>query len=314
MARMTSTTNANLLLDVFHGKLFVDALRENLVVLPLAMKEDAPRSSGKIVRWQYFGNPAAVTTALAEGADPTSPTDLATTAVTATMAEYGAYFEPAKLMISTAASGTMAEIIKAASYQAAITLDTLCFTQALYDLTAAGSGAGDVLVANDMKIAYKTLMAASAKPHPKTTGGNYYAGIFSPEALTDLMNETYDNSAADAPTWMQIHATSAGVRGTSDLPGVGAASIIWGTEMLISQNVPSEAADQWNNYVIGNECFGAVSIDSNLLNPRVIVTMPEERTDKPLRNSGTVGWWIAFASELINTNSGVELLSDTTTG
>jgi N4-gp56 family major capsid protein len=315
MARMTTGTNANLLLDVFHGKLFIDALRETLVVLPLALMEDAPRSSGKQVRWQYFGNPAAATTALAEGADPTTPTDLATTAATATLEEYGAYFEPAKLMLSTAASGTLAEIIKAAAYQAAITLDTLCFTQSLYDLTAAGGGATAAFTADNLRVAYQTLITASAKPHPKTSGGRYFAGVLSPEAMVDLMNEgaiTASLTTAATPIWQVVHATDSGVRGIADIPGVGDAKVMWGTELFVSQNVPSEAADQHNNYVIGNECFGAVSIDGDLLNPRVIVTTPEQRVDKPIRNSGTVGWWVAFASNSINTSSGVELLSDIT--
>ena len=63
------------------------------------------------------------------------------------------------------------------------------------------------------------------------------------------------------------------------------------------------------NYVIADQGFGAVSIDGDMMAPRVIVTTPEERTDKPLRNSGTVGWWAAFASELLDSNQVVEILT-----
>ena len=314
MGRMTTGTNANLLLDVFHGKLFIEALREKLVVLPLALMEDGPTSSGKTVRWQYFGNPAAVTTPLSEGGDPTSPRDLATTAVTAALDEYGDYFEPSKMLLATGATGTKAEIVKAAGYQAAISMDTLCFTQSLYDTTQTlGGGAAAAFTADNLRAAFAGLMGNSANPHPKTNGGKYFAAVLAVEAGVDMMNETTDYSSTQAPNWNTAHTTDMGTRGIgTGIPFVGDAQFIWGCQLYISQNVPSESADQENNYVIGNEGFGALSVTSDLLNPRVIITDPEERTDKPLRNSGTVGWWVDFVSELINSNSVVELLSDIT--
>jgi hypothetical protein len=48
------------------------------------------------------------------------------------------------------------------------------------------------------------------------------------------------------------------------------------------------------------------------MNPRVIITNPEERVDKPLRNSGTVGWWIAYVTEMIDANRLIEITSDAT--
>jgi len=313
MARMTTGTNANLLLDVFHGKLFIEALREKLVVLPLALMEDAPTSSGKTVRWQFFGNPAAATTPLAEGADPTSPTDLSTTAVTAVLQEFGAYFEPSKLFLLTGATGTKAEIVKAAGYQAAITMDTLCFTQSLQDTTQTGLGsASGAFTADFVRAAFSSMMGNSANTHPKTDGGKYFALVVSVEAGVDLMNETTDFSSTQTPNWTLAKTTNQGTTGISDLPFVGVGQYIWGHQLFVSQNVPSESADQHNNYTIGNEGFGALSVSSNLLNPRVIITDPEQRVDKPLRNSGTIGWWIDFVSELINSNSVGEILSDIT--
>jgi len=313
MSFMTTSSNANLLQDVFLSKRFIEALRENLVLIPLALKEDAPRSSGKVVRWQYFGNPAAATTPLSEGSDPTSPRDLATTAVTATMQEFGDFFEPTKFMLQTAQSGTLTEIVEAAGYQAAITLDTLCFTQALYDTTnTIGAGATAAFDADNLRESFQVLLGASAKPHPATDGGRYFALVLSVEAAVDLMNEAADYSTTQTPVYQTIHQTDQGIRGLANVPGQGDSKYLWGHQIFISQNVPSESADQHNNYAIANEGFGAVSIDSNLMDPEVIITMPDERVDKALRGSGTVGWCVKFAAELLNSASVTEMLSDIT--
>jgi N4-gp56 family major capsid protein len=178
---MTSTTNSNVLRSEFFSKRFVEALRETLVAVPLGRREDAPRSSGKKIIWHIPSNPSAATTPLSEGADPTSPQDFTFTTAEATLAEHGDYFEPAKLFISTAASGTMAEIVDAAGYQAAITMDTLAYTQSLQDATSIND-AGAAFTADDIRLAVSELVANNAKPHPATPGGRYYCAILRGDA------------------------------------------------------------------------------------------------------------------------------------
>ena len=63
MAKITSTTNSNLLNTEFFARRFIERLDATTQLVPLARKEDAPRSSGKTVRWQYFTTPSAATTA-----------------------------------------------------------------------------------------------------------------------------------------------------------------------------------------------------------------------------------------------------------
>ncbi len=300
MARMTTTTNSNILNTEFFAKRWLEVLREELLCLPLAVKENAPRNSGKQVAWTRMANTTAKTTPLSEGNDPPVPTDLVATVINATLQEFGAYFEPAKLFISTAVSGTMTEIVEAAAHEAAITLDTLCFTQALQDTTDINDLSAD-LTASALLAATQTLNGNAAKPHRATPGGAFYAGIFSANSLFEMMND-------GTPTWSAVKRDDFAASWLKPFTGTPVTAALYGILPKISQNIQNDGTDELN-YVIADQGFGAVSIDGDMMAPRVIITSPEERTDKPLRNSGTVGWWAAFASELLDSNQVVEILT-----
>ncbi len=311
MARMTSTSNANLLQDVFLYKRFIEALRKSLVVAGLGAHEDVKHSTGKTCRWQYFANPVAFPTALAEGADPTTPSDLATTAITASILEYGQYYELAKLFLSTAASGTQAEIVDAAGYAGSLTLDTLAYTLALQDCT----NTNDINAGLDLatvRLSCSEISTNNAMYHPKSDGGNYYILILSPEQMYDLMGQVKDYSGtASETTWADIHATDDGVRGAANKPFTGAARFVYEAQIVKSTNVQQVSSEELA-YLLGKDAFGSLSLDGDLMNPRVIVTNPEERVDKPLRNSGTVGVHMMAAFELIDSNRVVEIKSNVT--
>ncbi len=300
MARMTTGTNSNILNTEFFAKRWLEVLREDLLCLPLAVKENAPMNSGKQVAWTRMANTTAKTTPLAEGADPTSPTDLVATVINGTLQEFGAYFEPAKLFISTSVTGTMTEIVEAAAHEAAITLDTLCFTQALQDTTDIDDPSSDLLAIH-LLAAAQTLNTNAAKAHRDTPGGAFYAGIFSANALFEMMNE-------DTPTWLQVKRDDFSASWINPFKGTPVTAALYGILPKISHNIQNDGTDELN-YVIADQGFGAVSIDGDMMAPRVIVTNPEERTDKPLRNSGTVGWWAAFDAALLDSNQVTEILT-----
>jgi len=300
---MTTGTNSNILNTEFFAKRWLEVLREELIVLELAVKEQAPRNSGKQVAWHRMANVTAKTTPLAEGADPTSPTDLVATIVNATLQEFGAYFEPAKLFVSTAITGTMTEIVEAAAHEAGITFDTLCLTDALGD-AATTKDAGTDMTADDLLEAATFLNGNAARSHRATPGGSFYAGIFSAEQLFDMAGE-------GTVTWATVKRDDFAASWLKPFRGTPASAALYGILPKISHNIQVVSSEEFA-YVIADQAFGAVSIDGDMMNPRVIITNPEQRVDKPLRNSGTVGWWGAFATELLDDNQVREIKSDVT--
>jgi len=302
MARMTTGTNANILNSEFFAKTYLEVLREDTIVLELAVKEDAPRSSGKQVAWARMANVSAKTTPLSEGSDPTSATDLTATIINATLQEFGGYFEPAKLFLSTATNGTKQQIVEAAAHEAAITLDTLCFTEALQDTTDINDSS-TVLILQDMLDDAAALRGNAAKPHPATPGGRFYAGIYSATALFDMMGE-------GSAIWGTVKRDDYGASWDTPFLGTPVTAAVAGILPKISQNIQTSTTLDLN-YVVAKQGFGATSIDGDMMNPQVIITDPEERKDKPLRNSGTIGWWSAFAANLLDSNQVVERTTDT---
>jgi len=313
MARMTTSTNSGLLNTEFFAKRYLEVLRENLVTAAFAVRENVPRSSGKTIQWNRFPNQTAKTTPLSEGNDPPTSTDISETTVTATLQEFGGYFDVAKLFLSTAATGTKAEIVDAAAHEAAITIDTLIFTQALQDTTTTNTAAVTALTADKIRLMVAGLSNNAAKPHPMTPGGTFYPIILGPNELYDMLGEgvawgsTVTTQAQTAPRWMQINATDRGVRGIVDpFPMVSGPSV-YGAIPYVTHNIQVSGTDQLI-YVLAKQGFGAISIDGDFMNPRVIITDAESRVDKPLRNAGTIGWWVAFVSELLDSNQVSEQL------
>lgn len=298
----TSLTGAtDLLQDVFLAKRFVKTLERKLVILQLADKEDTPRSSGKTVRWQYFANPAAATSALTEGADPSTSTSISTTAITGVLQEYGAYYDVSKLWLGTATVGSKEEAVNRLAYQAALTIDTLCITLALTDTTTT-QDAGVAMTAEAVRAAVAKLEDNDAMPHPSTPGGQFYCGVFSTEAAYDMMGE-------GAPTWFQAKSNDFRDSLVTPFRDSIPTAAVYNCIIKTSNNI-QQAATQDENYVLGGNSFGALSFDSDLMNPRIIDTSPEQLVSAPLRNRGTIGWHINFDAALFDSNRVIELYSD----
>lgn len=298
----TGLAGATTLLNTeFMAKRFVETLENRLIVLQLADKEDTPRSSGKTVQWQYFANPAAATSALTEGADPSTAITISTTAITGVLQEYGAYYDVSRLFLGTATSGTKEAMVKRLAYNAAHTIDTLCSTLALQDTTNT-QDAGVAMTAEAIRAAVLKLEDADAMTHPSTPGGSYYAGVLSPEAAYDMMGE-------GAPTWFQAKSNDFRDSLVTPFRDSVPTAAVYNCLIKTSNNV-QQAATQDNNYVIAGNSFGALSFESDLMNPRIIDTSPEALVSAPLRNRGTIGWHINFDAALFDSNRVVEVYSD----
>lgn len=303
----TSALGPNVLTPAYLQKIFEDPLHRDLKAVPLGKPADLPINMGKTVRWNRMQNPAAMTTSLAEETDlsTTFAVTLTTATVTATVADYGAYYTYTDFLEQTAISGTIPEIVEQCGYQAALSVETLCYTQSLTDNTQIDAGVA--LTAESIRVACATLHGLDAKHHRTTPGGAYYAGLFSPEQCYDMMGE-------GAPTWVQ--AKSRDIQAAMDKPWdeTTATSSIYDCIIKMSTVVTTQSTGgEEFGYVIGNGNFGVAHIGAGSpMSPVVIVTPPSVRVDRALRDQGTVGWKIYFVSELLNAATGREIKTDIT--
>lgn len=298
-----ATFGANVVTPAYLQKIFEDPLHRDCVAVPLGKQADLPKGMGKTVRWNRMNNPTAATTALTEG-DPAEATTLTTATVTATLADYGTFYSYSEFLELTAISGTIPEIVEQCGYQAALTVETLVYQQALTDNTQID--AGTALAAENIRVASATLHGLDAPHHPASPGGAYYCGIFSPEQVYDMMGE-------GAPTWVQ--AKNKEIEGSMYGPwggGTVANAAIYDVIIKASTVVTTQSASTEEfGYVIGKGNFGTAMVGPGTpISPAVYVTPPSARVDRPLRDQGTIGWKVYFVSELLYANTGREIKSD----
>lgn len=304
----TGTANlggtGNLLNNAYIEKVFVSSLYKNLLAAPLGRPSTMPEQSGsKVVRWQYFSVPTANTTALTEGGDPPNSTDYTTTPKEATLAEYGGVTEESKFLMKTAVSGTDEEFAKGLGYQAALTIDTLVLDgTAGFASSTTSVDSGVAVTADYVRRAAATLGAVDAKFH-RTTGGRFYAGIFTSNAAYDLAGE-------GAPSWFQAKSSDYFAALTSPFSDSPQSAALYDVLIRKSNNIPTGGGDDLN-VVIADDSLGIASLDTDIMQPRLIRTPPDMLVSAPLRNRGTVGWWILFSRILFDSNRVCVLKADT---
>lgn len=297
----TLATNATLQRTEFDSGTFVEALREKLVVVRAGRRNDIPRHQGTVMRWQYMGQPTAATSVLGEGVDATSD-DIDATAVTATIATYGKFFELSDIFEIATISGTRQEFVKAAGHQAALTLDTLALT-ALASATSTDN-AGTALKASDLNGAASYLSGGDCEDHP-LAGPGRWLGIFSSEAIHDLVNE-------GTPTYYQAQP---GAFNPGAMERVDAGRVIHDVKLVMSTNIIRATAaspDDDQNYVLAKDAFGVTSLASNILKPEVLIVPASPSLASPLGMRSTIGWKARFASTIIHNVRLKEVLTDAT--
>ncbi len=295
----TLATNATLTRTEFDSGTFVEALRAKLIVVPMGRRNDIPRNQGVTMRWQFMSNPTAASTALVEGVDPTDSHDIDATAITAVIATYGDFFELTDVFEIATISGTRQEFVKAAGYQAGLTLDTLALTGLA--LATSTDDAGTAIKAVDLSNAARYLSGNDAQDHPMAGPGRW-VGIFSSEVVHDLANE-------GTPTWYQAKAGAFndGMTRVPDSGGIGAT--VHNVNVKMSTNIITASSND-QNYVLGKDAFGVTSLASNILKPEVLIVPAAPSHASPLGVRATIGWKARFATKIIDNNRVKEVLSD----
>jgi hypothetical protein len=306
MATQTITTSdlgANLLTDVWVEKQFISRLLDTLLAVRLGKPSSLPEHMGKVVRWQFSSQPT-VLSAVTDGADPTAR-NFTTTTATATLGEFKAETVATRQLLKVGLSAWLEEVVDAAGFQMAETFDTVALTS--LDGTTVSVDAGVAMTAEITRQAVQKLVMVNAKPHPASPGGKFYYGLYSGEAAYDMMGE---GQAA----WFQVKRDEYLNTLVSPFGDDVASAAVYGAIIKISNNVRRLAGspDDDLNVIVANEALGVASLDTNVIEPRVYVTRPNERVDRGSRDLGSVGTYALFAAQLLDANRCVKVSSDAT--
>src|SRR3990167_1248339 len=306
MARhITTGTNpgANVLQDVYLER-YITALKKRTgVIHPLGRKSTLPEGSGTNVRWQFFAAPAAVTTNVAiEGNDP-GDVNFTTTSVEAALEEFGAVTPYSRLLAKAGLSGTIEEIIDLLGYQGGLSVEVRTISEV--DGTSVSFDAGTQMTAKALLSSVQLLVNVGAQGSP--AAGGKYVFIGRTEAIFDMIGE--GNS-----TWDQAKSRDIESKLLSPLSDAAEAGLYMSV-IRLSQSIQRDtttAPDDDMNLLIADQAFGVSDLDSNAMNPQVVLTSPQESVHVPASNRGTAAWLLYYKSKLVDSNRVVKVLSDAT--
>ena len=300
MAVTTTGTEAELIAEYWNS-VFLNNLRENLVIEQFGLKNVHGKGSGTMVHWLGLYDLSAAA-ALSEGFDPTEFA-LSAQDQTATVEQYGAAVRISDLLQDTWQAGSYQTLMERLARNAAYSIDTIirdaCLTaggSAQYGGTAvarnsiASDGTFDADLA-EIKEAVHSLESLKVPTFPD----GFYVGIVHPDVKYDLQGDT--------ASWQEIlKHTETGfptVRGgVGMVPGQGGVvgtlfgvKFIMTTQALKMAGSGSADTDVYQSYIFGPEQFGV----SELQNVQVIVKNPAPASN--LDMYGTVGWKAAFVAK-----------------
>ena len=297
MAVSTTTSNSASLHSYFSKKL-LKTLQPRLQLQKLAKKESLPQATGKQAEWLIYTKISASTTPLTEGTNP-SEISFTTASVTASVAQYGQFSKISDLLESTAidrVKGLNPLFAKAGAETIeelhVAELDANLTVQRVADAADDDSlGQGDVITMDEFVRGMVTLKAAYVGPHER---GSYFA-VVHPDNEYDLLSE--ENQSG----WLSVNQYAGDA--AKDIMR-GEIGKLYGIRFMVSDvmNKADNASSVSikSNYLIGEECFGAVALSGRSDRGVEVIVKPSDSGGQAnaLNMFGTVGYKIkAFVSK-----------------
>lgn len=288
-------------------------LKRLIPYLPLlkdAMTETIGSNTGTSVQWRKWGALPAATSALSEGIPP-SEGSLTITAVTATLAQYGAFQKISDLLIRAGIDPAMSNVMDVEGEQAGLSIHSLTVTELAAGSTVqyAGAATSRVTVAVGMNFitaeVRKAVRTLEKNKVPRFPDGRYH-GSCTPSQKFDLKAD------AAAGGWLDImrySAPSVFLSGTlGEIEGV---DFDVTTENPVFTGAGATGIDVHAALVWGPNAFGAVdltgmtigSLDPSSNNLGVdIMVVPANTPSKidPLQQYGVAGWKVAYVAKVLD--------------
>lgn len=259
-----------------------------------AKKRTHSLNSGKTMTWNRYTPLTAATTALTEATNPTE-NNIASSTVSATVAEYGNFDKISSLLYGTSIDRAAKEKVEVLAQNASETLDTLVrnelFTGATTQFAAARTAltavtSADVLTVAEIRKAVRTLK----KNNAITYGDGYFLGKVGPDTSFDLMGDT---------TWVNAHSYKDG--GELYKGELGKLHRVRFLECSSNQKSEASTVTVYSNFIHGQEAIGTVDLAGG--NKQLIIKESDKSdTSNALNMFMTIGWKATFATKTLNSN------------
>jgi N4-gp56 family major capsid protein len=288
-------------------------LKRLLPQLPLlkdAVRDTVGSNTGTTIQWRKWEALPAATAALTEGVTPAEGS-LTITAITASLAQYGAWQKISDLLIRAGIDPAMSNVAELQGEQAGLSIHTLLVTELAggSSVQYAGAATSRVTVAAGMNFntaevreAVRTMEKNNVPRFPD----NLYHGVCTPSQKYDLKADAAAGGFLDIMRYSAPESFLTGKLG--DVEGV-AFDLSTQAPTFAGQGaggIAVHAALMWGPYAFGaidlaGQTVGGINADSNRSGIDLMV-VPANTPSKvdPLQQYGVSGWKAAFVAKVLD--------------
>lgn len=293
MALTTSGTLSSVV-KAYYDKRFLMRAEAAFVYKEHGRMGVVPKGEGKTVVWNRYTNPAAKTSALTEGTDPT-PSGLSATLISATISQYGNYEQITDILSLTSIDNSIASAVDLLAYEAALSIDTVirnivvAGTSVLYASGVANRtsiAASNVATVADIRKAVRALK----NNNTQTFDDGTFHAVIHPYVAYDFQGDS---------NWVNAHIyVESGVKDyyNGEVGKLFGVRFMETTQAPILTNSGSAGTEVYQSMFFGKESFGV----SDLQSLTTYVDSPSPRS--ALRLYSDVGWKAGFTCKVLNDN------------
>lgn len=310
---MSTTTTAQVPAEVnaFYSRTLLERAVALFVHTMFAQVKDLPKNAGtNVIKFRRYGNLSAATTALTEGVTPAGSA-LSVTDITATVAQYGDFVTVSDVVDYSSQDAVLMEASEILGDQAGDTLDQLTrnVITAGTSVSYSGSGnaaradvaAGDVIDANDIKDAVKTLKLNNAKKitmmvdpstgYATTPVNACYVGIVHPSIAYTLKGLT---------GWVDVekYASNAKLM-PGEIGKLDEVRFVETTNARVFTAAGTGGIDVYATLIIGQNAYGMSRISGEAMK-NIIKPLGSAGSADPLDQRATSGWKATFVAKILN--------------
>ena len=299
--QLTTTSGLSATMQSYYDRKMLEYAKTQFVFANYAQKRSIPKNNGKTVqfrRWTLFtADPTTQT--LTEGTTPTAQ-NLAMSAITATVKQYGAYVEVSDLLDLTAIDNVISDSSELLGEQLGNVLDMIVrdAMSATTNIQYAGGQASDdnitatqKLTVGEIRKAVRTLKKAKARKFTRKGGKPHYICIVDPDAVYDLQSDSLWQDVSKYSNAEQIY--------DGELGKMFGVVFIETTNAKIVNNSASYGVHQ--SFVFGSDSYGVVDVAGQGAIKAIVKPHGSSGTADPLAQRATVGAKVtAFTACVLN--------------
>lgn len=292
----TISTGLSATMQSYYDRKLLEWAKTQFVFANYAQKRSIPKNNGKTVRfrrWTLF-TPDAAKQALTEGVTPASQ-DLNMSAITATVAQYGAYVEVSDLLDLTAIDNVISDSSELLGEQLGNVLDMIIrdAISSTTNIQYAGGVVGDGSITADNKLtvdeirkAVRTLKKAKARKFTRKGGKPHFICIVDPDGTYDLQSD---------PLWQDVSKYS-----NAEQIYDGEIGKLFGVVFVETTNAKIDGSVH-QTFVFGADSYGVVDIAGSGAIKAIIKPHGSAGSADPLDQRATVGAKVmAFTAAVLN--------------